>query len=109
MTNKLHTMLGGIALATAMTASAPAFAEVGDFGVWDKDNSGVVTMGEWDTGFDNDALFTSWDSDKDGMLSNNEYGQGLYDAYDADDSGDWNETEYNAFYDDAGDGGWLDI
>ena len=71
MTNKLHTMLGGIALATAMAASAPAFAEVGDFSVWDKDNSGVITMGEWDTGFDNDALFTSWDSDKDGMLSNN--------------------------------------
>ena len=30
MNNKLHTMLGGIALATAMAASAPAFAEMGD-------------------------------------------------------------------------------
>lgn len=109
MNNKLHTMLGGIALATAMAASAPAFAEMGDFDAWDKDNTGVVTMGEWDTGFDNDAMFTNWDSDKDGKLSDDEYGEGLFNAYDADSSGDWNEDEYNAFRDDARDGGWLDV
>ncbi|WP_407294041.1 hypothetical protein [Stutzerimonas zhaodongensis] len=99
----------GIALATAMAASAPAFAQDGDFGVWDKDNSGVITMGEWDTGFDDENLLTNWDSNKDGMLDDNEYGEGIYNAYDADGSGDWNEEEYNAFRDDAGDGGWLDV
>lgn len=109
MNNKLHTMFGGIALATALAASAPAFAEVGEFDVWDKDNTGVITMGEWDTGFDDENMLTGWDSDKDGMLSDKEYGEGIYNAYDADGSGDWNEDEYNAFRDDAGDGGWLDV
>lgn len=109
MTNKLHKLFGGIALASVMGISAPAFAEVGDYDVWDKDNSGAVTFGEWDTGFDDENLLTSWDSDKDGLLSDEEYGEGLYESYDADDSGDWNEEEYNTFRDDAGDGGWLDV
>ena len=109
MNNKLHAMLGGIALATAMAASALAVADDGDFDVWDKDNTGVVTVGEWDTGFDKDGLFNRWDSDKDGMLSSDEYGEGLFNSYDADGSGDWNEDEYNTFRDDAGDGGWLDV
>lgn len=109
MTIKLQTMLGGIALASAMAVSAPVFAEVGDYDVWDKDNSGVITFGEWDTGFDDENLLSSWDSDNDGMLSDKEYGEGLYESYDADNSGDWSEEEYNAFSDDAGDGGWLDV
>ena len=109
MNKKLHTMFGGIALASVMAVSGSVIAEVGDFDVWDKDNSGVVTMGEWDTGFDRHSVFGSWDSDKDGLLSNKEYGEGLYNSYDLDASGDWNEDEYKAFRDDAGDDGWLDV
>jgi|InoplaM3SAM_1038581.scaffolds.fasta_scaffold04992_2 hypothetical protein len=108
MTHKLHALLGGVALATAMAASAPAFAEAGDFDAWDADSSGVLTLGEWDNGFDDESLLSSWDGDRNGSISDEEYGEGLFNTYDADHSGDWNEDEYNAFRDDADDSGWLD-
>jgi len=104
-----QTALGGIALATSFGISAPAFAEIGDFNEWDQDQSGVVEFNEWDAGFNDENTLTSWDSDSDGMLSNNEFGEGVFESYDADNSGDWNDEEYRAFSDDAGDGGYLDV
>ena len=54
-------------------------------------------------------MFSRWDSDRDGVLTNDEYGQGVYNTYDRDKSGDWNEDEYNRFRDDSDNEGWLDL
>ncbi|HDZ56059.1 MAG TPA: hypothetical protein ENI17_04530 [Pseudomonas xinjiangensis] len=107
---KWQKVLGGIALATALAgASATTYAADMDFGGWDTNSSGIVEYNEWGTAYDNDGMFTDWDGDSDGVLSNDEYDRGLYNSYDADGSGDWNEDEFKTFQDDAGDGGWLDV
>ncbi|WP_421684086.1 hypothetical protein HKW98_06630 [Stutzerimonas urumqiensis] len=108
MKTNWQTILGGVTLAATMAISAPVMAEA-EFDEWDADNSGVLNFSEWDAGFNDENLMTGWDSDKDGMLSNDEYSQGIYNSYDADGSGDWNEEEYNGFADDSGDGGVLDV
>lgn len=110
MNTKWQKAVGGIALATALVGgSTLAYAADMDYNTWDADKSGALDYNEWNAGFDNDTLFSRWDTDKDGTLSDDEYGQGLYNSYDRDKSGDWNEDEYNMFRDDAGDEGWLDV
>lgn len=55
------------------------------------------------------GMFSRWDADRDGVLTNAEYGQGVYNSYDRDKSGDWNEGGYNRFRDDSGDEGWFAV
>lgn len=107
---KWQKVVGGIALASALVGgSAATYAADIDFGGWDSNDSGVVEYNEWNSSFENDDLFADWDANEDGILSNDEYNQGLFNSYDTDGSGDWNEEEYNAFTDDTGDEGWLDV
>ncbi len=110
MNTKWQTALGGIALATALAGgSAMTYAADMDYKTWDADKSGSVDYNEWDSGFNSKEHFSRWDTDKNGSLSDKEYGEGLYHSYDRDKSGDLNEDEYNRFRDDAGDEGWLDV
>lgn len=66
-------MLGGIALASALAGA-----------------SSTVSAQDWD--------FTAWDTDGDGMLTDEEWGVGVYDIYDVDDDGLLDDDEYATFY-----------
>lgn len=104
-------VLGGIALSAALAAGSSAAYAAGamDFDKWDENDSGVIEIGEWDTGFENDELFSNWDTDGDKSLNKDEFSRGIYGSYDKDSSGDLNENEFKTFQDDAGEGGWLDV
>lgn len=104
-------VLGGIALSAALAGGSAATYAAGamDFDKWDENNSGLIEIGEWDTGFENDELFSGWDTDGDKSLTKEEFNRGIFNSYDADNSGDLSENEYKTFQDDAGEGGWLDV
>ena len=110
MNTKWQKTIGGLAIAAALAGgSAMTYAAEMDYNTWDADKSGSVDYNEWGSRFDNDGMFSRWDSDRDGVLTNDEYGQGVYNTYDRDKSGDWNEDEYNRFRDDSDNEGWLDL
>ena len=110
MNTKWHKTIGGLVVAAALAGgSAMTYAAEMDYNTWDADKSGSVDYNEWGSRFDNDGMFSRWDSDRDGVLTNEEYGQGVYNTYDRDKSGDWNEDEYNRFRDDSDNEGWLDL
>lgn len=104
----LKTALGGIALASALTGASAA-AVAAEPIAWDTDGDGMLEYAEWDTNYDYDPIYALWDTDKSGSLSNEEFGTGLFNSYDADGDGKLNKEEYAHFMDDAGDDGWLDI
>ena len=110
MNTKWHKTIGGLVVAAALAGgSAMTYAAEMDYNTWDADKSGSVDYNEWGSRFDNDGMFSRRDSDRDGVLTNDEYGQGVYNTYDRDKSGDWNEDEYNRFRDDSDNEGWLDL
>lgn len=102
-------LLSGVALAAAL-ASGTAYAEE-EFGLdeWDTDASGDLSYEEWDAGFDDEGLYGDWDLDDDGIVDEDEFGEGLFDLYDEDDDDVLNADETDAFADDAGDAGLWDI
>jgi hypothetical protein len=61
---------------------------------WDTDSDGQMTVDEFKAGVAERAVFTTWDANTDGMLDNAEFTNGIFGRYDADISGDWNDTEY---------------
>lgn len=96
-------VLGGVALAAAMATSTPAHAD--GVGMWDVDKSGTLDYNEWNTGW---GKATTWDLDGDGVLTDREYSEGIFDMYDVDDDKHWNADEMKKFEDEAGERGWLD-
>lgn len=142
-----HTWLtttAAAAFAVAL-AAAPALAQdAGSFDDWDTDTNAAIDQTEWNTGWANQGItgsidtdddemvsqtefedaigdretfdqrygstaFQDWDADGDGMLSSQEMSDGMYTAYDADDSGDWNEEEFTTYRDDVGEDGLFDL
>lgn len=102
-------LVGGVALAAALAGGTTAHAVENDFGAWDADGDGLIGFSEWDTGFDDEGLYSDWDADGDGALTEDEYGDGVFGLYDENDDGVWSEEEYNTWQDDAGDGGFWDV
>lgn len=102
-------LIGSAALAATMAAGTVAYAEDNGWADWDADQSGDISQDEWDTGFEDEGLYSDWDADGDGALNEDEFGTGIFNTYDRDGDGVWNEEEYNAFGDDAGDGGFWDV
>ena len=51
-----------------------------------------MTVDEFKAGVSKRAVFTTWDANTDGMLDNDEFTNGIFGRYDADISGDWNDT-----------------
>lgn len=75
-----------------------------DFDMNDDDFIDESEFGEFgDAGFDGD--FDTWDTNDDNYLDSNEFYAGTFDYYDDDESGHWNETEW----DDVGEAGILDF
>ena len=101
--------IGGTLVVFSLLSAGGAFAQDNGFNDWDADGSGTIDYEEWDTGFDDEGVFDSWDANDDNMLDDQEYGEGIYNTYDADESGDWSEDEYGDYSDDAGDEGFWDV
>lgn len=61
---------------------------------WDTDGNGVLSQEEFGQGFRNEGVFNKWDEDGDGMLSEDEFTSGVFIDYDRDGSGELDESEY---------------
>ncbi len=55
-----------------------------DFSTLDADGDGEVVYSEFNENWDNDAVYSTWDGDDDGLLNNDEFSTGLYDSADLD-------------------------
>lgn len=79
-------------------------SDAGIYSDWDTDNDGLLTEEEFDEiGYDYD--FGAWDYDDNEYLDATELYEGYYDTYDEDEDGHWNAGEW----DDAGDDGFFDV
>lgn len=101
-------LMSTLAFVAALALGGAAHAE-GNMGSVDRDKSGDITQEEWDAGFDDETLYSDWDANSDGVIDDDEYGDGLYDIYDTNDDGVWDDEEYGLWYDDAGDAGIWDV
>lgn len=103
--------LAGIGVVLAALSAAPVMAQ--DLNEWDSDGDGALNNEEfgagWDSTFGDENWFNEYDEDGDGNLTEDEYNAGVFDSYDADDSGVIEEPEFGDVGDDMGDGGFWDI
>ena len=65
------------------------------------DAEGGVTMDSFKSGFGDAGVFSEWDADADGMLSEDEFNAGVFGRYDADADGYWNADEFATMNNDA--------
>lgn len=77
-----------------------------DWDEWDANDDDQIGENEWNDGFGDTGVFNTWDSDSDGMLSDDEYMNGTFDYYDQDDNGYLDESEYGSYWEDNDDGFW---
>ena len=101
------TTLTAITLALGL-AAAPAMAQE-DLGAWDTDQDGILSEEEFGTGFGENEAFDTWDADDDGLLSEDEFNAGVFGGYDEDESGAIEEPEFGDIGDDMGEGGFWDV
>ena len=101
------TSLTAIALALGL-AAAPAMAQE-DLSTWDTDEDGILSEEEFGTGFGENEAFDTWDADGDGLLSEDEFKSGVFGSYDEGDSGAIEERKLGDIGDDVGDGGFWDV
>jgi hypothetical protein len=58
-----------------------------DYGVWDADGAAGLTENEFGTGLGSEGIYEASDTDRDGLLSKDEFGMGRFGGYDWDKSG----------------------
>lgn len=92
----------------ALMTAAPAVAQE-NYTDWDSDGSEALEMEEFNTGFGDSGIFDDWDLDDDGALSEDEFGEGVYNGYDVNDDGVLDEPEFGDYGDDLGDEGFWDV
>jgi len=79
-------------------------SDVGTYSDWDSDSDGLLTEDEFnEVGWDYD--FVTWDVDGNSYLDGGEVYDGYFNTYDEDENGHWDDGEW----DDAGDGGLFDV
>ena len=105
MTRDILKLAGVSTLALALLAG-PAAAQSGHM-EWDTDQNNVVDEAEWAEGLGQTGGFGGWDADEDEMISEDEYSAGMLRGYDADESGDLDETEFGEFEKDQ-EAGWFE-
>lgn len=81
-----------IAAAAVAAFSTTAFAA----GI-DANGDGMVTADEYTTAVQNESSFAMYDADGDGMLSADEYNTAVWERYDMDADGMWNEEEMKLY------------
>lgn len=84
------------------------FGGEGVFGGLDGDGDGMLNEDEFGAMGDRAAL-ADYDGDADGMVSEDEFNTGLFGSYDADGSGDLDDTEIVMVDEDLGDDGLFDF
>jgi hypothetical protein len=80
-----------------------------DYGIWDTDGAVGLTEFEFGTGLGEEGIYEASDTDRDGLMSENEFGTGLYGGYDWDKSGYLEDEEVAASCDDYGEEGFWDV
>ena len=80
-------------LTAALASTGPAAAQVVEN--WDTDGDGVITQDEWNTGLTEMGLFSDWDADGDGSLTSDEFAGGLFDRFDEDGDGALTVSEWD--------------
>ena len=68
-----------------------------DFTEYDVNNDGSLDEDEWFQGWGDSDWFNDFDANDDSYVDNNEWETGLFDNWDENDDGSWNEDEYNAY------------
>ena len=58
-------------------------AEPTNWNEWDVNADGMLDRNEFADGWDNDTLFSDWDADSDNLITDDEWGTGIYGAADA--------------------------
>lgn len=81
-----------------------SMADAGIFYEWDTDDDGLLSEDEF-AEIDNDYDFATWDLDDNNYLDAAEVYDGYYTAYDLDEDGHWDGDEW----DDAGEDGFWDF
>ncbi len=70
--------------------------EYGDnWDAWDANDDNFLDADEYNAGIGEAGVYNEWDTDNDGLFSNDEVNNGLYNTWDADEDGYLNEEEYN--------------
>lgn len=81
-----------IALAATLALAAPAAAQATMD--WDTDASGGLSRDEWDAGMGSSTTFGDWDANADSSLDSTEFSGGLFSRFDADGDGRLSEQEW---------------
>lgn len=70
--------------------------EYGDhFDAWDANDDNLLDAEEYTAGLSDSGLYGDWDTDGDGLYSDEEVNEGLFNSYDTDDDGFVSDDEYN--------------
>lgn len=84
-------------LITTFSANAQVYTE-NEFSAWDADNNEYIDDNEFNTVFEENEWYDEWDADRDGLLSEEEWNDGLvtnYPAYTPDDYGTYADWDLN--------------
>lgn len=73
------------------------YADNDDFNLFDTDDDGMIENTEWNEGFADSEWFNSFDENDDELVDNNEWNSGLFDDWDANNDGFWDEDEYGSY------------
>ena len=80
---------------TAAYAGINYNAGMGEFEKWDTNKNSQLDADEFSKGVANTEIYSNWDTDGDGMYSEDELYTGLFDSWDRDNDGYLAQNEYN--------------
>lgn len=67
-----------------------------EFSAIDTNSDNKISLEEWKKGFEQTNWFSSYDKNKDELIQEDEWDNGLFDDWDLDNDGFWNEEEFNS-------------
>ena len=92
--------------AATFSLSLVSAAAAADFESWDENRDGQIEATEFNNDLRDRGVFTNWDADEDGVLSEDEFNEGVYGYYDEDDDGLFSENEYDRWSEEEDEGFW---
>lgn len=73
------------------------YGTVGDFGEYDLNDDDYLDENEWSAGWGDSDWFNDYDANDDELVDNNEWDEGIFDTWDDNDDGFWNDDEFDTF------------
>lgn len=70
-----------------------------DLSSWDLDEDDYVSREEFNTGMNEQGIFSDWETDEDEVFDEDEWTTTMYVAYDRNEDAEWNENEWELFSD----------